>query len=419
MQRRRRVGERGGSGPQRERARRARLRVAVSCRLRDHVDGLAHGVEVEQPLRVVLRDAHAAVRGGVGRYVGVLVHRDAAGERRRPTAAIRGTASTTSAGTCRRRGTTRSSSASRACRSRRGSRARPGCPRSRARAGGRSAPRPGVRRAPALIRSGARRSRATARVRSSAWPVRGRPCHFWNAMTAAVVPGPALPSTPDCSEVAEIGQLLLERARARRRRAAGRRDGRRRRGRSAGRARPAQRHGRVDAREQPERRPAVDQQPHRGHAGHGGHGAHDLVEPRERRVDGGALQEADAEVDRRHGAVQRSRCAPACRRARSCGTTSSARPRSVPRRAPCSASCTVAPGRCTATSCSPWPKKTLTVGRRAGGIRARAGSSRGRAPRSAREHRRAARPGPRGRRSSLLKTVASRRGREPVRAGRM
>ena len=150
LERGRRVGgERGRRRHEHARPRRP-LRGAASRRLRrSRRPASPTESKSKSHLRVVLRDPHAAVRGRVGRYVGVLVHRDAAVNGGAPTAASRGTASTTSARTSRRRGTSRSSSGSRACRSRRRSCGRPGCPGSRARADGRSAPRRDARRGPA------------------------------------------------------------------------------------------------------------------------------------------------------------------------------------------------------------------------------------------------------------------------------
>ena len=99
----------------------------------------------------------------------------------------------------------------------------------------------------------------------------------------------------------------------------------------------------------------------RGHAGHGSHRAHDLVEPRQRGVGGVALHEARAEIDDRDvaGIVTLRTSLPGGTYVRNDFAVSAV---VGPAISALSASCTVAPGRSTATSCSPCPKNTLTVG---------------------------------------------------------
>ena len=106
-------------------------------------------------------------------------------------------------------------------------------------------------------------------------------------------------------EVAERGELLLQRQRGRRGRSVRGRHWRRGRGVRRRERRTRQRHGRVDTGEQAERRAALDQQTHRADAGHRSHGADDLVEAREGGVGRGALQEPLAEIDRRDVARDR------------------------------------------------------------------------------------------------------------------
>ena len=263
----------------------------------------ADRVEVEEPLRVVLGDPHAAVRGRVDRYVGVLVHRDAAAERRGPQQPVaerhRPPARELPVDAERPivvgveglpvetwivRTTWLSSIASTSWRSISTSTR---CP-----AG------------PCLMTVGRWAEASAVRVRSSTAPVRGSPCHFWNAITAAVVPGPRLAVDPGREQVAEVGERLLERARARRRGAA--RWGDRARGRDVRLRERRLVRGTVASTpgNSPSGVPPLMSSSTRGHAGHGGHRADDLVEPGERRVDGVPLEEADAEVDRRDVAVQ-------------------------------------------------------------------------------------------------------------------
>ena len=162
----------------------------ASRRPREHGHGGADRDEVEDPLGVVLGHAHAAVRGGVRGHVRILVHGDAAGERRRPQQPLAERRRPPARVLARRPRTSRSASASRACPSRRRSPGRPGCPGSPARADDRSSTsilRPAATRLPAdpaRIGVGCLAVESTLRVRASATPVRGRPCHFWKATTA-------------------------------------------------------------------------------------------------------------------------------------------------------------------------------------------------------------------------------------------
>ena len=140
---------------------------------------------------------------------------------------------------------------------------------------------------------------STARVRASAMPVRGRPCHFWNATIAVCVAGPVLAVDVRRGEVAERGKLLLQRARAAGDGPAGRRD--RRVAGTFGVASDVRVSGTVASTpgKSPSGVPPLIRSRTERDAGNRRHGAHELVEPRERGVGRGALQEADAEIDGR------------------------------------------------------------------------------------------------------------------------